>query len=774
MTASRADDPILAEVTRVRGVVQGVGFRPFVFRIAHQHAVTGWVLNDSAGVRIHAEGTATALADFARDLRELAPRAARIDGIHTEVARPSGFTTFRIASSVESSVTSAGISPDLAVCDDCLAELFDNGDPRAHYPYINCTACGPRYSIIHGLPYDRSSTTMASWKMCEDCAIDYEDPSNRRFHAQPVACERCGPGYVLHDGVTPGPEGMAAIEAAVALLSDGKIVAIKGIGGYHLACDAANPDAVDALRERKFRKERPFAIMVRDIDTARRTVDLSLEGATFLTAVARPILVAPARVALAGVAPGMHDLGVMLPYTPLHHLMFAQGAPERLVMTSANRSSEPIFYRDDEALHQLAGIADAFLTGERPIARRVDDSVVKIGAAGPTILRRSRGYAPGAVARLPAGRPVLAVGADLKNTVTLVVNGNAIMSQHIGDLENYGAFEAFRETVTDLMAMYDVDTDALTIVHDLHPSYQSTGFALNSRCAERRAVQHHRAHVASVLAERSAFAERVIGVALDGTGYGDDGAIWGGEFFAGSIVEGFDRVGHLRPARLPGGDAAARYPVQSAAGFLSDPDIGPIPALTTAPFHFPRRYSQALELVMRGVRCFPTTSTGRLFDAAAALLGFIREVTYEGQAAIWLEQLAISGSGDDVYPCPFSNHELDFRPALMAVIDARKRGDPAGDIARGFHRGLARGIANGIIALADENGTNTAVLSGGVFQNDVLLREVIDCVSSRSIRVWTNRTVPPNDGGISLGQAALACCSRSPSRAQSAPVSRAS
>ncbi len=756
MTASGSDDLILAEVTRVRGVVQGVGFRPFVFRIAKENGVTGWVLNDSAGVCIHAEGTATALADFSRGLRELAPPAARIDGIHTEVAEPSGFADFRIADSMESPATSAGISPDLAVCDDCLADLFDASDRRARYPYINCTACGPRYSIILGLPYDRHSTTMAKWTMCDDCSREYEDPSNRRFHAQPVACERCGPGYVLREDLTGGPDGAAAIEAAVAMLADGKIVAIKGIGGYHLACDAGNPDAVGALRERKFRKERPFALMVRDIDTARRTVELSSEGETLLTSVARPILVAPALVALAGVAPGIRELGVMLPYAPLHHLLFAEGAPGRLVMTSANRSSEPIAYRDDEAFRQLSGIADAFLTGERPIARRVDDSVVKVGAAGTTVLRRSRGYAPGTVAKLPSSRPVLALGADLKNTVTLVVSGNAIMSQHIGDLENYPALEAFRETVADLTAMYDVDSDELTIVHDLHPAYWSTGFALESRCAERRGVQHHRAHVASVLAERGDFEERVIGVALDGTGYGDDGAIWGGEFFAGSIVEGLDRVGHLRPARLPGGDAAARYPVQSAAGFLCDPDIGPIPDLAGAPFHFPVRYAQARELAMRDVRCFPTTSAGRLFDAAAALLGFTREVTYEGQAAIWLEQLAITGSGEEAYPCPFTNGELDFRPALLAVIEARKRGDPGSDIARAFHRGLARGIAGGIIALANQHGTNTAVLSGGVFQNDVLLREVMDCVSSKSIRVWTNRTVPPNDGGISLGQAALA------------------
>lgn len=750
-----AEDSVRAQVTRVRGVVQGVGFRPFVFRIARERGVAGWVLNDSAGVCIHAEGTAAALATFTKDLRDLAPPAARIDGMDTAITAAAGFSDFRIAGSVDSETTTTGISPDLPVCDDCLAELFDISDHRAGHPYINCTACGPRYSIIHGLPYDRRNTTMATWEMCARCASDYGDPFNRRFHAQPVACPECGPQYRLHDGSASQLVGTAAIRAAAELLSDGKIVAIKGIGGYHLACDASSADALAALRQRKFRKERPFAMLLRDIDTVRRTVDLSPDAEALLTSGARPILIAPALITLAGVAPGMNELGVMLPYTPLHYLLFAHGAPERLVMTSANRSSEPIAYRDDDALQQLAGIADAFLVGERAIARRVDDSVVRIGAAGPMLLRRSRGYAPGSVARIPTERPVLALGADLKNTVTLVVNGEAIMSQHIGDLENYGALEAFRETVADLTAMYDVDPDALCVVHDLHPDYSSTAQAVELVCAERRAVQHHRAHLASVLAERGAFEERVIGVAFDGTGYGDDGAIWGGEFFYGSVIGGFSRVGHLRSVRLPGGDAAARYPIQSAAGFLSDSTSGVVPDMTGAPFHFPDRYRQACELVTRDVRCFPTTSAGRLFDAVAALLGFTREVTYEGQAAVFLEQLAISSGTAAAYPFPFSEHELDFRPMLMEVIETRKRGHSLSDMARAFHLGLARGIADAITELAAEFDASTAVLSGGVFQNNVLLAGVLDGLASTSIRVWTNRHVPPNDGGISLGQAAL-------------------
>lgn len=745
----------LAQLTRVTGIVQGVGFRPFVFRIAQAYDVRGWVLNDSAGVHIHSEGTSRSLSMFLRDLRQLAPPAAVIDGIDSAATTFVGFDDFRIVDSIVGTDTTAGISPDLAVCDDCLAELFDDRDARAQYVYINCTSCGPRYSIVIGLPYDRSRTTMSDWEMCATCASDYRDVSGRRFHAQPISCGECGPQYLLRYGSSSDQRGLAAIRSAAALLSDGKIVAIKGIGGYHLACNADSADAVKALRERKFRKDRPFAMMVADMQTARRTVSLSPEAEELLSAVARPVLVAPALVVLDDVAPGTSELGVMLPYAPLHYLLFANGAPERLVMTSANRSAEPIAYRDEDAFDRLSSIADAFLVGERPIARRVDDSVVRLGAAGPMMLRRSRGYAPGPVARIPVTRPVLALGADLKNTITLVVNGIAIMSQHIGDLENHSARQAFRETVTDLTAMYGVDGDDLCIVHDLHPEYFSTLHASALDCSERRSVQHHRAHVASVVAERGAFDERVIGVAFDGTGYGDDGSIWGGEFFHGSVFDGFDRVGHLRSAQLPGGDAAARWPVQAAAGFLADSLIGLIPDLTAAPFNFPERYTRARKLVDRNVRCFPTTSAGRLFDAAAALLGYTGEVTYEGQAAVWLEQLAMPGNSGMEYLCPFSDHELDFRPLLMSVVDGQLGGHSPQEIARAFHRGLARGIASAIELLADEHGAPTAVLCGGVFQNNLLLADVLECLSTTRIRVWTNRAVPPNDGGISLGQAAL-------------------
>lgn len=738
---------------RVRGIVQGVGFRPFVFRLAASHGVKGWVLNGSDGVQIHAEGSEEGLTSFISELELHPPPAARVESVEVSPAHVSNFDQFQIIESVRRDHPTARISPDLPVCEACLAELFSPTDARFAYPYINCTDCGPRFSIILGLPYDRPSTTMRDWQMCPRCSGEYNDPSNRRFHAQPLACSACGPRYALKDVGDTFSSDDDAIEQTVSALCAGKIVAIKGLGGYHLACDAENADAVSALRARKFRKERPFAVMAKNIQTARDAVELSPEAEELMVSRQRPIVLARARVDLPGVAPENVDLGVMLPYTPMLHLLFERGAPRLLVMTSANHSSEPISYRDDDALERLSDIADVFLVGERAIARRVDDSVVRVGALGPIMLRRSRGHAPGAVARIPSARPILAVGADLKNTITLVIDGEAMVSQHIGDLEHHEAFVAFEETTRDLMAMHDVTPEELCVAHDLHPQYASTLFALGLPARDRRAIQHHRAHVASVLAERGALEKRVIGVAFDGTGYGDDGSIWGGELFAGSVREGFRRVAHLRAATLPGGDAAARWPVQAAAGFLYG--FEGLPDLTAPPFCFPRRYVAARRLVDRSLRTFNTTSAGRLFDTVAALLGFTREATFEGQAAIWLEQAARGEAGAAQYPVPFVDAELDFRPALLAVVEDRRRGRDVAAIARAFHRGLARGIADAILELCEGEGTDTAVLSGGVFQNDLLLADVASCVGSTRVELWTNREVPPNDGGISLGQAAL-------------------
>ena len=744
---------------RVRGVVQGVGFRPFVYRLACANTLNGWVLNAEEGVEIHLEGAETGLEAFVRDLKAQPPPAASIAEIDVQPAQPIGLDKFTIRESQRRQRPTVRISPDLPICNDCLKELFDPTNPRYLYPYINCTNCGPRYSVVLSLPYDRPNTTMKPWPLDEYCAAEYSNPDNRRFHAQPVACPGCGPTYYLHPPLDATQKDARSrkedsIRRAAQLLHAGAILAVKGLGGYHLACDARNPGAVAALRDRKYRKEKPFALMAKDIATARTLVELSSEAEAQLTSIARPIVLASAKLELPEVAPENNELGVMLPYTPLHHLLFAAGAPEVLVMTSANRSSEPIAYEDEDALQRLAGIADSFLIGQRPIARRVDDSVARVGAFGPVILRRARGYAPGAVASLPAACPILALGADLKNSITLVVDGHAFVSQHIGDLDHYQSLRAFHETIDDLLSMYRVHRDELFLVHDLHPEYFSTTHAAALGAKQTHAVQHHRAHVASVLAERGEWTKQVIGVSFDGTGYGDDGTIWGGEIFVGSMQHGFKRVAHLRRAVLAGGDAAAHCPVQAAAGFLAQ--VNDLPDVLAEPFNFPDRYRSATELVRKNVRTFATTSIGRLFDTAAALLGFAREVTFEGQAAIWLDQLARSAPLTEPYPFPVAGGELDFRPLLLAVAQDRVRRRDVRELARSFQHGIAQGLRDLLNTISRSQGLDTVVLSGGVFQNELLLQDLKFLLTNDSLQVWTNHAVPPNDGGISLGQAALA------------------
>ncbi|HXM10458.1 MAG TPA: carbamoyltransferase HypF [Terriglobales bacterium] len=761
---------------RVRGVVQGVGFRPFVYRLARANTLAGWVLNGEEGVEIYLEGSDPSLQAFVQNLKTQHPPAASIAEIEVHRASPLGLNDFTIRESQHRERPTVRISPDLPVCDACLKELFDPADWRYSYPYINCTNCGPRYTVVQSLPYDRPNTTMRRWPLDDYCGAEYRDPENRRFHAQPVACHVCGPGYYLqchflHSGDETARGAQQSIWDAVKLLNSGRILAVKGLGGYHLACDAANAATVAALRERKFRKEKPFALMARDLDVARDLVELSPEAERLLTSSARPIVLAPARTQFHGVrleegglevapevAPNNNELGVMLPYTPLHYLLFAEGAPRALVMTSANRSSEPIAYEDDEALERLSGIADAFLIGQRPIARRVDDSVARIGAFGPSILRRARGYAPSAVANIPSERPILAVGADLKNAVTLVVDGQAFVSQHIGDLGDYQSLRAFQEVIQDLTSMYEVRLADSLVICDAHPEYVSSAHALRLASQQLLTVQHHRAHIASVLAERGEWSTRVLGVSLDGTGYGDDGNIWGGELFVGSVETGFERVAHLRSALLPGGDGAAQYPVQAASGFLAQLDD--LPDLSRAPFNFSNRYRRALELIRKGVRTFVTTSAGRLFDATAALLGFTRDITFEGQAAMWLEQLARTALLTESYPFPFRGKELDFRPLLRAVIRDRQRGRKIAEIARAFQRGFAQGLRDAIVVTSRARNLNVVVFSGGVFQNDLLLEDLKSLSEKDPIEIWTNHAVPPNDGGISLGQAAIGAFSR--------------
>lgn len=743
--------PARAVRLRITGVVQGVGFRPFVYRLAQEHGVTGWVSNGEDGVHVVAEGHGGALDSFLDALRGHAPPAAHVVAFEVTPVAPLGFAAFAIRPSTGGAAPTVRISPDLAVCADCVRELFDPADRRYGYPYINCTNCGPRYSIVFALPYDRARTVMRDWPLCADCRREYEDPGNRRFHAEPVACPACGPALQLETAAST-VTGDAAIAGAAALLAGGAIVAVKGIGGYHLACDARNAGAVEALRARKYRKERPFAVMARDLAGARELVDLADDAERWLTSVERPIVLAPARGELPGVAPGNRDLGVMLPYAPVHHLLFAAGAPGVLVLTSANRSSEPIAFTDEDARSALAGIADALLVGQRPIVRRIDDAVVRPAAHVRTVLRRARGLAPQSVATFPKTVPILAVGGDLKNALTLVVDGQAFAGQHIGDLDHLSAFEAFRDTAADLCAMYGVQPEHAVVAHDLHPGYRSTEFAL-ALPGTHVAVQHHRAHIASVLAEREAWQTDVLGFAFDGTGYGDDGTIWGGEVFRGSLAGGLERHAHLRPALLPGGDAAARFPVQAAAGFLSEIRLGI--ALENAPFSFPTRYAQARDLIEHRVRVFATTSMGRLFDTVAALLGFTREQTFEGQAAMWLEHLARACGAVAPYEFPWREGELDYRPLLDAVVADRVAGRPIEPIARAFHAAVAQAV----LALSHISGAARIVVSGGVFQNALLLELL---TAELGERLWFNRAVPPNDGGLSLGQAAYAALHQVP------------
>ena len=735
----------------IRGVTQGVGFRPFVYRTASEHSVAGWVLNGANGVEIHAEAPADSLQRFLDAVKSRPPSAATIAEFSVREASAEGLSAFEIRDSRRNATPTVRISPDLAVCDDCLRELSDPHDRRYGYAYINCTNCGPRYSIVSSLPYDRANTTMEGWLLCDDCRLEYEDPLDRRYHAQPTACAQCGPNYRLLQSGELERRGDDAIRAAAGLQRAGKIVAVKGIGGYHLACDAMNVAAVEALRSRKYRKEKPFALLVKDLDEARRLACLTAEHERLLTSPARPIVLAPARVVLPLVAPDNAQLGLMLPYAPLHHLLIAGGAPKPLVMTSGNRSSEPIAYRDEEALPRLTGIADAFLVGERPIARRVDDSVVAVRDGRPFMIRRSRGYAPGAVCRLPASEPILALGADLKCAIALVIDGQAFVSQHLGDLDDAETQTALAEAVRDLLTMYDVDPGRLTVVHDLHPQYHSTLLAAALPAARRLAVQHHHAHVASVLAEHELFDERVLGVAFDGTGYGEDGAIWGGEFFVGGLKDGFERVASLRPVSLPGGDTAARHPVQAAAGFLAE--MPELPDMERPPFNFPRRFAHARALAVKKVRCFASSSLGRVFDAAAALVGFTRETSYEAQAAIWLEHLAQAADPQLAYPFG----DLDARPLLATIVADRLAGRDVHEIAAAFHAAIAAATAERIVSLAERFKLRYVACSGGVFQNELLWRLISACLTEHSrLRLVTNSAVPVNDGGIALGQAAIA------------------
>jgi hydrogenase maturation protein HypF len=745
----------------VEGTVQGVGFRPFVYSLATSLGLGGLVGNDADGVFAEVEGPPAAVRRFLARLRSDAPPLARIERVATRDLPPDGGAEFSIVSSEASGPRRALVSPDTATCADCLRELADPADRRFGYPFINCTNCGPRFTIVRDVPYDRPLTTMASFAMCELCAAEYHDPGDRRFHAQPVCCPDCGPRLVL-----TGPDGAVRpgdpLACAAALLAAGQVVAVKGLGGYHLACDATSETAAAALRARKHREDKPFAVMVPELAAARLLCEVDQAAEGLLTGGSRPIVLLPQRpgAGLArAVAPGNRRLGLMLPYTPLHHLLLAAVA-RPLILTSGNVSDEPIVYRDEEALARLAGIADAFLSHDRAIYIRTDDSVAATVRGRGALLRRSRGYVPEPVpvpVRFP--RPVLACGAELKNTFCLGRGRHAFLSHHIGDLENAETLRSFTEGITHFQRLFDVTPEV--VAYDLHPEYLSTKYALDLADsgladAELTGVQHHHAHIASCLADNGEEGP-VIGVAFDGTGYGTDGTIWGGEFLIAGLAS-FERAGHLAPVPMPGGAAAIRQPWRMAAAYLDAayPD-GPPAGLAVARRNS-GRWASVLSLARSGVSAPVTSSAGRLFDAAAALLGIRDVINYEGQAAIELEQAA-EPAERSAYRAGITRGavlQAAGTDLIRAACDDLAAGEPRAVIAARFHHGVAALIADCCLVLRERCGLSTVALSGGVFQNVLLLNAAADRLEAAGFRVLTHARVPCNDGGISLGQAVVA------------------
>jgi hydrogenase maturation protein HypF len=714
---------------RIEGVVQGVGFRPYVHRLATELGLAGFVRNDARGVVVEAEGDAGAVAALLARLPAEAPPMAVVDAITPEAVPVRADAGFVIASSARDSTADALVPGDAATCEACLRELRTPGDRRYRYPFINCTDCGPRFTIVRGVPYDRPLTTMAGFAMCDRCAAEYHDPADRRFHAQPNACPDCGPrlDHPLDD----------VIDALVG----GAVVAVKGIGGFHLACVASDERAVAMLRSRKHREEKPFALMAPDLEAARRLVALGPVETALLRGRDRPIVLAPrrrdARLA-AAVAPHSAELGVMLPYSPLHHLLLAD-VGEPLVMTSGNVSDEPIVYRDDDARERLAGIADLVLGHDRPIETRTDDSVLRVARGRPLPLRRSRGAVPSALALpVPAARHVLACGAELKSTFCVARGRRAWVSHHIGDLKNVETLGSFAEGVVHFQTLFAVTPEV--VVHDLHPDYLSTTYALSRDGVEHVAVQHHHAHLAACLAEHGETGSAV-GAIFDGTGLGTDGTVWGGEILVGGL-SGFQRAGHLWPVPLPGGDRAAHEPWRMACAWrmVAGGDARPLPGVD------PDRWRTVARMAETGTASPVTTSVGRLFDAVAALCGLRLEVSYEGQAAMELEA-ACDGAERGAYPLESVAGVLDPREAILAVDRDVARGLPAGVVATRFHHGLADATARACADLAADRGLDAVVLSGGSFQN----RRLLERPSER---------LPPNDGGIAFGQAAVAAALR--------------
>jgi hydrogenase maturation protein HypF len=745
----------------VSGIVQGVGFRPYVYRLASELGLAGSIVNTSAGVTIEVEGPPRAVDAFLNRLPAELPPLARITGLAVHDLPCNHDREFAILASRVGEEARALISPDVAVCADCLREMFDPHDRRHLYPFINCTNCGPRFTIVRDIPYDRARTSMAVFAMCRACRREYDDPANRRFHAQPNACWDCGPRPELWDSGGHRVECSDPIGKAAALLRVGRIVAVKGLGGFHLAADATNTSAVATLRERKRRVGKPFAVMAPDLGTVEGFCSADDVSRALLLGPERPVVLMPKKPHIPivdDVAPGLRELGVFLPYTPLHHLLFADGRFVGLVMTSGNVSEEPIAVGNQEAVDRLHELADFFLVHNRDILRRCDDSVVRASGGRVRQLRRSRGYVPVPVFLGDEMPPVLAVGGELKNTICLTRGRHAFLSQHVGDLENLAAHQFFEEAVEHFQRVLEIEPRV--IAYDLHPDYFSTRWALAQKGIDRVGVQHHHAHIASCMAE-SHLDGKVIGFALDGTGYGTDGKVWGGEVLIADYLN-FERATHFAYVPMPGGTAAIQEPWRMAASYLAQ-HFGE--RFLDLPIPFVRQLDRRsvevlLRMIERGVNSPLTSSCGRLFDAVAALAGIRQTVTYEAQAAIELE-MALAGPADDsAYPLAVraegAEMLIDTQPLFEALVEDLRQGVSAGVISRRFHNGLVQVFSDLAELLRERTSLNRVCLSGGTFQNTYLLESLRARLEASRFEVFTHSEVPAGDGGLSLGQALVA------------------
>ena len=742
----------------VFGTVQGVGFRPFVYQQARKRGIAGWVRNTGDGVLIEAEGDEKELHSFLDCLTSQPPPLAQVSNINAESLAVAGYDDFRILRSSPSVETRTTVPPDVSVCRDCLADILSPGNRRHGYPFTNCTHCGPRFTIIEKIPYDRPNTTMSGFEMCPDCRAEYENPLDRRFHAQPNACPVCGP-HLIWNGCTAADDAESISQAAAALRR-GEIVAIKGLGGFHLACDARNTQAVRSLRTRKGRNGKPFALMCADTDEIRRICEVDRAAEALLLSPEHPIVLMPA---LDGngisplVAPDIGSLGIMLPYSPLHHLLLQEGPPT-LVMTSGNLAEEPICYRNEEAAERLGHIANHFLAHDRPIHAPCDDSVVRSLNGMPFVIRRARGYVPRPIEVAGDLPHILACGSDLKSAFCVAKGNMAWMSQHLGDLDNVATLDHYRRVLDHFLEFFDVRPDI--VAHDMHPDYHSTRLALSLEGPRKIAVQHHHAHVASCMAENR-LSGPVIGVAFDGTGYGTDGCVWGGEFLIADY-EDFRRAAHLQYIPLPGGEAAIRKPGRMALAYLLH-TFGPEAERLAAdllPGISPEEVSIVGTQIERGLNSPLTSSMGRLFDAVSALLGICGEVTYEGQAAIELEGRA-DGPVEESYDWRLirgeaGEVEIDACPMIEAIVNDLVKGVSIGAISSVFHSTIADIVVKVCSNMRDETGLNQVALSGGVFQNMLLHEMTLKRLTDRGFEVFRHSLIPCNDGGIALGQAVVA------------------